>query len=148
MIAVFAVVTACTDEQDALMEEMVLEVAITDAGVLALTEASEQQLEEAVLAAGGTLDHPLVLRVEGPDGLVVREIAADSYDELMTMIADEGVAEDFDVEKEVEELLAKIERGELEVDLDAWRESVGELKTIFESLDSMKFIEAERKKGK
>ena len=145
MIAAFAVVTACTDETEGPMDDsVVLEAAITDGGVIGLTKASTEHLEEAVLSTGG-LDVPLRLRVSGPDGVVLREVAAGSYHDLMTTIAQEGVVDRAEIEKEVEGLLAAIANGELEIDLSEWREAFGDLEAVFESVDSMRFIEAQRK---
>ena len=147
MIAAFAVVTACMDEPEVPIDdpEMLMEVAITDEGVLALTEASAEQLEEAVLSAGGMLDRPLRLRVSGTDGIVLREVAAESYHDLLTTIAQQGVVNAAEIEREMEGLLAAIASGEFEVDLSAWREAAGELRSVFESMDSLRFIDAERK---
>lgn len=137
LIAAIAAVTACTDEREASMDsEMILEVTITDDGVLALTEASEEQLEETIVEVGGQLDKPLRLRVSGPDGVVIRELAAASYEDLVAMIAQEGVADAAEIEKEAEALLAAIASGEIEIDPVAWRESIGAVQSAFESLDA------------
>lgn len=131
MIVAFATVSACTDEPGSPMDdpEMVLEV-----GGLGLTEESAKQLEEAILSAGG-LDRPLRMRVLGPDGVVLREIVADSYHDLLTVTAQESAAKVAEIEKEMEGLLAAIASGELAIDLSAWREGVGELQSVFDSVE-------------
>ena len=146
MIAALVAVTACTDDPEALTDdpEVVLEVAFTDGGVLGLTKASTEHLEEAVLATGG-LDTPLRFRVSGPDGVVIREVAADSYHDLMTTMAQEGVVNMAAIEKEVDGLLAAMASGELEIDVAAWREAAGDLQSVFESFDSLRFIEVQKK---
>jgi hypothetical protein len=138
-----ASVTACTDEPETLM---VLEVTTTDEGILGLTKASADRLEEAVLSAGG-LDKPLRLRVSAPDGAVLREVAADSYHDLLTTVVQEGMFNVGALEKEMEGLLAAMASGELDVDLSAWRDAAEEFQSAFGLLDSLRFIDAERKKN-